>query len=103
MDIKKGDNVMVTKGKDRGKSGKVIRIDFDKSKVTVQGVNVFKKHARPKKQGEKGEVVDITKPFSISNIALICANCGKAVRVGHRVAAADKKKVRFCKKCDSVT
>ena len=101
MDIKKGDNVLITKGKDRGKSGKVLNIDFGKSKVMVQGVNVYKKHARPKKQGEKGEVVDITKPLSVSNVALICSNCGKAVRVGHRTI--DEKKVRFCRKCKSVT
>jgi len=99
MNIKKGDNVKVIKGKNKGKTGKVIRVVTENNKVVIENVNMFKKHARPKKQGEKGEIVQIAHPFSASNVMIVCGSCGKPVRVGSR--RTEKKVERFCKKCNA--
>jgi large subunit ribosomal protein L24 len=99
MNIRKGDNVKVTTGKDSGKTGKVIRVLTSDNKVIVENVNMFKKHARPRKQGEKGEIVSIAHPIAASNVMVVCGNCGKPVRVGSR--RTEKKVERFCKKCNA--
>ncbi|MBU2579032.1 50S ribosomal protein L24 [Patescibacteria group bacterium] len=96
--IKKNDQVLVIKGKDRGKKGKVLRVLPKHSKVLVEGVNIKKKHRRPRKQGEKGQVIETIAPLSVSNLKLICSKCGKPVRTGCKVMA-EKKKIRICKKC----
>ena len=101
MKIKKGDTVKILTGKDRGKDGKVISVHPKDEKVTVEGLNVYKKHVRPRKQGEKGEVVQVTRPIRISNIGLICSHCNKVTRVGYRFD--DDQKLRYCKKCNSAT
>jgi len=100
MKIKKGDNVKIIAGKDGGKSGKVLKILTDKNKILVEGLNLYKKHVRPKNQGEKGQVVSVPRPIDASNIMLICSACGRAVRVGYR-AEGDAKK-RYCKKCSAL-
>lgn len=68
MNIKKGDNVKILKGKDRGKTGKVIRVDSQRNLVTVEGLNIFKRHQKPKKAGQKGEIVEFAKPIHRSNV-----------------------------------
>lgn len=94
--IKKGDKVQVLLGKDRGKSGNVERVLNKKNKVAILGVNVYKRHV--KKQGTiEGRVIDIVKPIDISNVALVCSNCGKPTRVGFKVDGDSK--VRICRKC----
>ncbi len=97
MKIKKGDQVVVISGKDRGKQGKVLDVFPKENKVVVEGVNIRKKHVRPKRSGEKGQIVEMPVPFDISNIKLICPKCGKATRVGRKII--EKKKYRICKKC----
>lgn len=97
--IKKGDLVKILSGKDKGKTGKVIRVDKVNNRISVDGVNVYKKHARPKRQGEKGEVVLVTRPFNISNASLVCSSCGKNVRAAFRFE--NKRKTRYCKKCNA--
>jgi len=97
MKIKRGDIVKVIKGKDRGKTGKVLKVFPKKNKVLVEGVNIFKKHIKPRRQGEKGEIVEVTRPMSIANVMLVCSQCNKAIRVGFRFK--DKEKVRYCRKC----
>ncbi|OGG39007.1 50S ribosomal protein L24 [Candidatus Jorgensenbacteria bacterium GWA1_49_17] len=99
MKIKKGDNVRILAGKDRGKSGKVIKVYPQIGKVTVEGVNIYKKHSRPKKQGEKGEIVSVVRPIDVSNAVLVCPKCGKPSRPGFRSESG--KKIRYCKKCKS--
>jgi len=99
MKIKKGDNVKILKGKDRGKTGKVIKVDKKANRLTVEGVNLFKKHVRPKRQGEKGEIVSVARPLSASNVMLICPSCNRATRIGFR--SENEKKTRYCKKCQS--
>ncbi len=101
MKIKKGDTVKIISGKDRGKTGKVIHVHTKIGKITVEGVNVYKKHVRPKRQGEKGEIVSVTRPLISSNALVVCPSCGKAIRVGFK-AEKDTKKVRYCRKCQTV-
>ena len=68
MKIKKGDNVIIITGKDKGKKGKIIRVLVKKNKVIVEGLNMTKKHQRPKKSGEKGMMLDIAMPIHASNV-----------------------------------
>jgi len=98
--IRKGDTVKIIAGKNRGKEGKVISVFPARKKIAVEGVNVYKKHMRPKREGEKGEVVDITRPFHTSNAMIVCSGCSKPTRVGHKTEG--DKKVRACKKCNAV-
>ena len=97
MNIKKGDTVKILAGKDRGKSGKVMHADAKTSKVSLEGLNLYKKHVKPKKQGEKGQTVSIARPMDISNVAIVCASCNKQTRIGFRMDG--DKKVRYCAKC----
>ncbi|MBU4348061.1 50S ribosomal protein L24 [Patescibacteria group bacterium] len=97
MKIKKGDTVKILAGKDKSKAGKVLVVDLKRNRVIVDSINMFKKHRKPKKQGEKGETIDISRPMNISNVSLVCSRCGQSTRVGYKIE--DGKKVRSCKKC----
>ncbi|MEA3293275.1 MAG: 50S ribosomal protein L24 [Patescibacteria group bacterium] len=97
MKIKKGDHVSIISGKDKGKSGKTIEVFLKTKRVLVEGVNIRKKHVKPKKEGEKGQIVQTPCSIHISNVKLICPKCNKATRVGHKVV--EKRKFRICKKC----
>ena len=101
MYIKKGDNVVVLKGKDKGKKGKVERVFSKSNKALVAGINVVTKHQKPK-AGVK-QVGRITKsmPIDTSNLSLMCEKCGKHVRVGYKILA-DGRKERVCKKCGDI-
>ena len=94
MKIKKGDNVIVIAGKDKGKTSKVLKVLPKESKVLVEGVNMLKKHKKARREGEKGQVIEMAMPVHISNVSLVIDN--KPVRVGYKVVA--EKKVRFNKK-----
>jgi large subunit ribosomal protein L24 len=96
--IKKNDIVQVTKGKDRGKKGKVISLIEDGSRVIVEGLNLAKKHKRQTSQDKKGGIISIEMPISISNLMLVCKACNKAVRVGIKTSKEGEKS-RFCKAC----
>jgi large subunit ribosomal protein L24 len=109
MKIKKDDQVLIVKGKDKGKKGKVLRSFPEKGKVLVEGVNIKKVHKRPKKTGEKGQIVEVSSPIFVSNLKLICPKCGKPTRIGYNIVKPDtekqktetkqKTKMRICKKC----
>ena len=101
MNIKKGDNVKILSGKDRAKTGTVLKVIPEEGRLIVEGLNVFKKRVRPKKSGQKGEMVSVSRPLPASRVALVCKNCGKAVRVGYRNEG--ETKVRYCKKCAAQT
>ncbi len=109
--IKRDDTVLVTKGKDRGRTGQVRKVllpgkKIDKfgqaqaSMVIVTGINMVKRHMKPRGPQKPGGIVEREAPVSWSNVALICASCGKPARVGFR-RQADGRKVRFCKRCDA--
>lgn len=97
MKIHKNDTVKIIAGKDKGKKGKVLRVFPKKNQVLVEGLNLFKKHIKPKREGQKGEVILVPKPLAASNVMLICPSCQKPVRVTYQIE--DKKKFRICKKC----
>lgn len=97
MKIKKGDNVLIISGKYRGKKGEVLKAFPKERKVLVEGVNIVKKHMRPRREGEKGQIIEMPTPIDISKVKLICPKCGKATRVGYKIE--EKKKFRICKKC----
>jgi large subunit ribosomal protein L24 len=97
MKIKKGDVVKMIAGKDKDKTGKVLKVVLDGGKVVVEGLNLMKKHKRPRKEGEKGQRVEIPRAVSVSNVKLVCPKCGKAARVGYKKSG--EKKFRICKKC----
>jgi large subunit ribosomal protein L24 len=100
LKIKKGDTVLVVKGKDKGKKGKVLRTFPREMKILVEGVNLVKKHQRPRREGEKGKIVEISKPIFISKVKLICPKCSKPTRVGFKIEK--NQKFRFCKKCKNI-
>lgn len=99
MKLKTGDEVKILLGKDRGKNGKITRALVKENKVIVEGLNVYHRHLKRTPQREGG-VIDISKPFNISNVGLICKSCKKVTRVGFKVEG--NKKVRICRKCQEV-
>lgn len=99
MHIRKGDTVKIRNGKDRGKSGKVIRVSPKDGAVVVEGLHLLVKHLRPRRQGEAGQRVQFPAPLPVSRVALVCPKCGKPTRVGARVLE-DGKRQRRCAKCE---
>jgi large subunit ribosomal protein L24 len=99
--IRRNDNVVVTTGKDRGKHGRVLRVITAKNRMVVEGVNIIKRHTKPNPQKNiKGGILEREAGVHASNLQLVCPECGKATRVGHRIQG--DKKVRVCRKCDGV-
>ncbi len=102
MKIKKGDKVLIIAGKDRNKTGKVLKVFPSDNRIMVENVNLAKKHQRSKKQGQKGQVISLPRPIDASNAKVICTKCGKAARIGHEVQKLEGKRTqrfRICKKC----
>jgi large subunit ribosomal protein L24 len=97
MNIKKGDQVKIMNGKDRGKTGSVIRVIGKEGKIVIEGVSQYKKRSRPKKQGQKGETVLVSSPVYASKVMIVCKNCKNPTRVGFRLSSGQKS--RYCKKC----
>lgn len=98
MNIKKNDIVKVISGKDKGKKAKVIKVFSGDGKILVEGVNLMAKNVRPKRQGEKGQVVRYSAPFSAAKVQLFCSKCNRAVKVGYTFTK-EGKKVRICRRC----
>ena len=98
MKIRKGDMVEVLTGKDRGKQGEVMTALPEQRKVIVQGVNIAKKHQKPRSATQQGGIIDKDMPIPVANVALLCSDCGPT-RVGYRFDS-DGTKVRVCKKCE---
>lgn len=95
--LKKGDEVKVVVGKDKGKTGKIEKVMPDKNAVLVTGVNQYKRHFKARAHGQKSEIVTITKPLGIANIALVCPKCHLITRAGFLLTGDSKK--RICRKC----
>jgi large subunit ribosomal protein L24 len=97
MKILKGDTVLIISGKDRGKKGKILTSFPKKGKVIVEGMNLKKKHRRPRKSGEKGQIVQLPGLIDVSNVKIICPKCGRPARIGSKTM--EKRRYRICKKC----
>jgi large subunit ribosomal protein L24 len=101
LKIKKGDTVIVMKGDDKGKKGKVLSVHAEKNKVIIEGVNFVKKHRRQTRQDQQGGIVSIESPLAIANVRLICKHCNSPAKVGLKVLP-DGTKERLCKTCQEV-
>ena len=99
MKLKKGDTVQVLSGNDKGKRGEVLQVLPKVEKVIVKGVNIRKKHVKPKKQGEEGGIIPVECPIHSSKLGVVCPKCDKPVRVGIQIE--NDEKVRVCKKCSA--
>lgn len=99
MKIKKGDKVLISRGKERGKTGAVISVQPRKGLITVEGINIVTRHVRPRKAGEKGERIKAPRPIHVSRVKIVCGSCKKATRIGYKTEA--EKKIRYCKKCQA--
>ena len=97
MKIKKGDTVQVLSGNDKGKTGEVLDTMPKTDRIIVKGINIRKKHVKPRKAGEEGGIISSEFPIHSSKVSVVCPKCGKATRVGYIVE--DGKKSRVCKKC----
>lgn len=97
--IKKGDNVKMMSGKDRGKTGKVLAVG--EGRLVVEGLNTIKRHIRARKQGQSGQIITKERAVSISSVALVCKSCGLTTRIGYKLEG--DQKVRICRKCKSNT
>jgi large subunit ribosomal protein L24 len=101
LKIKKGDTVKVLRGKDRGKTGRVVNVYPEVRRVMVEGVNIVKRHEpiRPAqgRQGTTGGIIQKEMPVDISNVALVCPSCSEPTRVGYEIGADGKE--RMCKRC----
>jgi large subunit ribosomal protein L24 len=98
--LKKGDMVKVIAGKEKGKTGKVLKVINDKDQVVVEKLNIFKRHKRPDQKG-KGGIVEKEGPINISNVMFLCSKCDEGVRVGYKLLE-DGAKTRVCKKCNDI-
>lgn len=98
--LKKGDEVKVARGKDKGKLGKIDKVFSKEGKVLVNGVNQYKRHLKARSKNQPSEIVTITKPLPVSNVAIMCPKCKLPTRVGMLIQ--NEKKMRICKKCQQV-
>ncbi len=101
MKIKKGDNVIITAGKDKGKKGAVLKVIPKENRLIVEGLNIRKRHESSRKSGtKKGQIVEVAVPMDASNVMVVDAKTGKPSRVGRRMEGG--KKVRFAKKSGAI-
>jgi large subunit ribosomal protein L24 len=101
MHVKKNDLVMVVNGKEKGKSGRILRVLPEKERVIIEKINFVKRHARPHGKQRQGGILEKEAPLHISNVMLLCEKCNKAVRIGHRMVEGSKK-ARYCRKCGEI-
>ena len=105
MKIRREDMVIVISGKDRGKTGKVTRVDPDKDRVYVEGLNMMKRHTKPRPpsstdraaRGQSGGILEIAQPLSLSKVMIVCPECKEPTRIGHEKLASGER-VRTCKR-----
>ncbi len=99
MKIRKGDEVIITIGKDKGKKGKVEKVLFKKGAVLLPGLNIFKRHMKKQDEKNPGGIIEFSRPVPIGNVSILCSKCGKQTRVGYKVTG--KNKIRICRKCNA--
>ena len=102
MHVKKDDTVLILSGDDKGKQGKVLAVSPKEGKVIVEGINMIKKHVKPRQAGEQGGIIEAEGAMYASKVQVICPSCKKATRIGHKKVtngAGKSRSVRICKKC----
>ena len=102
LTIRRNDTVRVTAGKDTGKRGRVLKVHPEKKRVLVEGVNFISRHTRPNPgKNVKGGIMKREAPLHVSNVQVVCPECGAMTRIGHKLLG-DGRKVRICRKCEGV-
>ena len=99
--VRKGDTVLVTTGKDKGKKGKIINVDPEKGRVIIDGINIVKRHSKPTQKMPQGGIIEKPAPIQSSNVMLFCAKCSSPTRINKKTLG-DGERVRVCKKCGEV-
>ncbi len=99
MHIKSGDTVYIISGKEKGKTGKVLRVNRDKNKAVIEKLNIVKKHTKPTQKNPAGGINEIEMGIDVSNMLLYCTKCAKPSRAGTRVLE-NGEKIRYCKRCE---
>jgi large subunit ribosomal protein L24 len=99
VQIRKNDSVIVIGGKERGKTGKVLRVLPDREAVVIERLNMVKRHTKPRGPQQPGGIVEKEAAIHASNIMILCDKCNAPVRVGHKTLA-DGKKIRICRRCN---
>ena len=99
--LKKGDTVMIIAGRERGKTGKVLSLNLTEGKLTVEKLNIIKRHTKPSQRNRQGGILEREAPLVLSNVMLYCGNCQKPVRIGIK-PLEDGRRARICKKCKEV-
>jgi len=98
VEIRKNDSVMVIAGKERGKTGKVLRVLPEKNAVIIERISIVKRHTKPRGPQQTGGIVEKEAPINASNVMMMCDKCNAPVRVGHKTLS-DGKKIRICRRC----
>ena len=101
MKLKKGDSVIVIRGKDRGRKGKIEKVFPKTGKVLIPGVNIYKKHARKQSERKPGGIIEIVKPLPVANVAFFCPKCKKPTRIGYQRDESGQK-IRICRRCQAI-
>ena len=96
--IKKGDHVMVTSGRHRGKSGKILKVQPTEGRVFVERLNIVKRHQKASGPQSPGGIIEKEAPLALSNVMIVCEKCSRPVRVGRR-RLEDGRRVRYCRRC----
>lgn len=99
--IKKKDKILVIAGKDKGKTGEVMRVLPKDGRVAVAGINIVKKAVKPSKKNPSGGIIEMEKTVDISNVSFLCPSCNKPARIGYQITKSGHKE-RFCKACKAV-
>ena len=99
--VRKNDTVLVIAGRERGKRGKVARVLPGEGRLVIEGVNLVKRHTRPRTMGQPGGIIEKEASLNLSNVMLVCSRCDHPARVGFRLLD-DGTKVRTCKRCGEV-
>ena len=99
MQIRKNDSVMVIAGKERGKTGKVLRVLLEQDAVIVERTNIVKRHTKPRGPQQPGGIVEKEARIHASNIMIMCDKCNAPARIGHKILG-DGKKIRICRRCN---
>jgi len=97
--LKRGDEVIITVGKDKGRKGKIEKIFPKDGTVVISGINIVKKHVKKRDEKNPGGIIEVSKPINISKIAILCFKCGKTSRVGFKLEGEEK--IRICRKCEA--
>ncbi len=97
LHVRKGDNVVILAGKDKGQTGKIVSADPKNGRVVVDNLNIITKHVKPRGANQPGGINKVPGPIDASNVQIICPDCNKATRVSNKIEG--DKKIRVCSKC----